>query len=161
MNNKAIIDMISYYKDEPMVQHTLKVFGYAQAIAAGEGIEGSEKDIIEYAALFHDVGIPAGIRECGSGAGPIQERLGAPIAMELAKPYLSAEQVERVGDLVGRHHSFGIKGQRALLVLGEAEWLDDGKGIKRNWPVCMWSARPSETLAKSRRARGKRWKNVM
>ena len=61
MNNKAIIDMISYYKDEPMVQHTLKVFGYAQAIAAGEGIEGSEKDIIEYAALFHDVGIPAGI----------------------------------------------------------------------------------------------------
>ena len=26
MNNKAIIDMISYYKDEPMVQHTLKVF---------------------------------------------------------------------------------------------------------------------------------------
>ena len=74
MNNKAIIDMISYYKDEPMVQHTLKVFGYAQAIAAGEGIEGSEKDIIEYAALFHDVGIPAGIRECGSGAGPIQER---------------------------------------------------------------------------------------
>ena len=62
MNNKAIIDMISYYKDEPMVQHTLKVFGYAQAIAAGEGIEGSEKDIIEYAALFHDVGIPAGIQ---------------------------------------------------------------------------------------------------
>ena len=65
MNNIAIIDMISYYKDEPMVQHTLKVFGYAQAIAAGEGIEGSEKDIIEYAALFHDVGIPAGIWECG------------------------------------------------------------------------------------------------
>ena len=111
MNNKAIIDMISYYKDESMVQHTLKVFGYAQAIAAGEGIEGSEKDIIEYAALFHDVGIPAGIRECGSGAGPIQERLGAPIAMELAKPYLSAEQVERVGYLEGHHHSFGIKGQ--------------------------------------------------
>ena len=123
MNNKAIIDMISYYKDEPMVQHTLKVFGYAQAIVAGEGIEGSEKDIIEYAALFHDVGIPAGIRECGSGAGPIQERLGAPIAMELAKPYLSAEQVERVGYLVGHHHSFGIKGQRDLQVLFEADWL--------------------------------------
>ena len=114
MNNKAIIDMISYYKDEPMVQHTLKVFGYAQAIVAGEGIEGSEKDIIEYAALFHDVGIPA---------GPIQERLGAPIAMELAKPYLSAEQVERVGYLVGHHHSFGIKGQRDLQVLFEADWL--------------------------------------
>ena len=69
------------------------------------------------------MGIPAGIRECGSGAGPIQERLGAPIAMELAKPYLSAEQVERVGYLVGHHHSFGIKGQRDLQVLFEADWL--------------------------------------
>ena len=137
MNNKAIIDMISYYKDEPMVQHTLKVFGYAQAIAAGEGIEGSEKDIIEYAALFHDVpeiltgDLPTPIKyynpairqAYGSGAGPIQERLGAPIAMELAKPYLSAEQVERVGYLVGHHHSFGIKGQRDLQVLFEADWL--------------------------------------
>lgn len=124
MNQKAIIDMISYYKNEHWAAHTLKVFGYAQGIAAGEGITGKEKEIIEYAALFHDVGIPAGLRECGSSAGPIQERLGWPIAMEMAKKYVDDEKmVERIGWLVGHHHSFGIKGERDLQILFEADWL--------------------------------------
>ena len=124
MNQKAIIDMISYYKNEHWAAHTLKVFGYAQGILAGEGITGKEKEIIEYAALFHDVGIPAGLRECGSGAGPIQERLGWPIAMEMAKKYVDDEKmVERIGWLVGHHHSFGIKGERDLQILFEADWL--------------------------------------
>ena len=85
MDYRAIGDMVAYYDNEGYIAHTLKVFGYAQGIAAGEGVTGQEREIIEYAALFHDVGIPAGLAECGSGAGPIQERLGAPIAMEMTK----------------------------------------------------------------------------
>ena len=69
------------------------------------------------------MGIPAGIRECGSGAGPIQERLGAPIAMELAKPYLSAEQVERVGYLVGHHHTFTDVRGKDYQILLEADYI--------------------------------------
>lgn len=124
MDKRAIGDMIAYYDNQNYIAHTLKVFGYAQGIAAGEGVTGQEREIIEYAALFHDVGIPAGLAECGSGAGPIQERLGAPIAMEMTKRYVSDPAIiERVGYLVGHHHSFGIKGQRDLQILFEADWL--------------------------------------
>lgn len=124
MDYRAIGDMIAYYDNQNYIAHTLKVFGYAQGIAAGEGVTGQEREIIEYAALFHDVGIPAGMAECGSGAGPIQERLGAPIAMEMTKKYVSDPAiVERVGYLVGHHHSFGLKGQRDLQILFEADWL--------------------------------------
>ena len=124
MNNRAISDMIAYYHNEPWIAHSLKVFGYAQGIAAGEGLTGTELEALEYAALFHDVGIPEGLHTCGSGAGPVQERLGAPIAMELTRPYASCEAVvERVGYLVGHHHSLEIRGQRDLQVLFEADWL--------------------------------------
>ena len=124
MEKRAIGDVIAYYDNEKLIAHTLKVFGYAQGIAAGEGVTGQEREIIEYAALFHDVGIPAGMAECGSGAGPIQERLGAPIAMEMTKRYVSDPAIiERVGYLVGHHHSFGIRGQRDLQILFEADWL--------------------------------------
>ena len=124
MDYRAIGDMVAYYDNEGYIAHTLKVFGYAQGIAAGEGVTGQEREIIEYAALFHDVGIPAGMAECGSGAGPIQERLGAPIAMEMTRRYVSDPAIiERVGYLVGHHHSFGIKGQCDLQILFEADWL--------------------------------------
>lgn len=124
MDYRAIGDMVAYYDNEGYIAHTLKVFGYAQGIAAGEGVTGQEREIIEYAALFHDVGIPAGIAECGSGAGPVQERLGAPIAREMTKRYVSDPAIiERVGYLVGHHHSFGIRGQRDLQILFEADWL--------------------------------------
>ncbi len=124
MNKLAIGDMIAYFDNEGYIQHALKVFGYMQGLAAGENVTGKELETLEYAALFHDVGIPAGIAECGSGAGPIQERLGAPIAMEMTKKYVQDEDViSRVGYLVGHHHSFGVKGERDLQILFEADWL--------------------------------------
>ena len=124
MNYNAISDMIAYFDSEGYIQHALKVFGYAQGIIAGENVTGKEKEALLYAALFHDVGIPAGIAQCGSGAGPIQERLGAPIAMEMTRKYVQDEDViARVGYLVGHHHSFGVKGQRDLQILFEADWL--------------------------------------
>ena len=124
MDNRAIGDMIAYYRSEPWVAHTLKVLGYAQGIAAGEGLEGAEREALEYAALFHDVGIPEGLRTEGSAAGPVQERLGAPIARRLAAPYVSSREVlERVEYLVGHHHSLEIRGQCDLQVLFEADFL--------------------------------------
>ena len=124
MNFNAIADMIAYFDNEGYIQHALKVFGYTQGILAGENVTGKEKETLLYASLFHDVGIPAGIAECGSGAGPIQERLGAPIAMEMTRKYTDDEEIiRRVGYLVGHHHSFGIKGERDLQILFEADWL--------------------------------------
>ena len=44
--------------------------------------------------------------------------------MEMTKRYVSDPAIiERVGYLVGHHHSFGIRGQRDLQILFEADWL--------------------------------------
>ena len=44
--------------------------------------------------------------------------------MEMTRRYVSDPAIiERVGYLVGHHHSFGIKGQRDLQILFEADWL--------------------------------------
>ena len=78
--------MISYYHNEPWVAHTLKVFGYAQGIAAGENLSGEELEALEYAALFHDVGIPEGLAREGTAAGPVQERWARRSPCALPRP---------------------------------------------------------------------------
>lgn len=124
MKQNPIETMMEYYKDEGYISHTLRVHGYAMGIARGEGIQGSDLNTLLLAALFHDVGIPVGLREEGSSAGPVQERLGAPVAMELAKPHVeSAEALERIGFMVGNHHSFQVDGGILLQILFEADWL--------------------------------------
>ncbi len=124
MDFKAIDAMLDYFKDEGYISHALRVWGYATGIGAGEGLTGRDFDILQTAAVFHDVGIPEGMRLEGSGAGPIQERLGAPIAMRLSRPFLPDEEaVQTVGMLVGHHHSFTYDGGPLLQMLFEADWL--------------------------------------
>ena len=84
MNHKAIDSMLAYFRNESYISHALRVHGYATGIGAGEGLSERDFEILQIASLYHDVGIPEGLRLEGSGAGPVQERLGAPIAMELA-----------------------------------------------------------------------------
>lgn len=124
MNHKAIDSMLAYFRNESYISHALRVYGYATGIGAGEGLSERDFEILQIASLYHDVGIPEGLRLEGSGAGPVQERLGAPIAMELARPFLPDEEaVAQVGELVAHHHSFHYQGGPLLQMLFEADWL--------------------------------------
>jgi hypothetical protein len=125
MLSKLIDAMIHSFAERRYVEHALKVLGYARCIGGGEGLGGDEMTVLEAAATVHDIGIPDAIRIHGSGAGPYQEKEGARIAppMVLCAGYDQAT-ADRVGWLVGHHHTLASAGDDFLLqILLEADDL--------------------------------------
>ena len=56
----AISAMIDYLNGNlHEVEHLLKVYGYAKAIGEMEGLDARTQEILEIAAVVHDIGIPS------------------------------------------------------------------------------------------------------
>ncbi len=117
--------------DRRLVNHTLKVTGYALAIAAGEQVSDDDRRILAAAAVLHDIGIPLAMAKYGHADGPAQEELGPPQAHKmLAALAWSDADIQRVQELVGHHHSYDYEGGLLLQILFEADWivnLDEGR----------------------------------
>ncbi len=80
-NALVICKMIEYNGcDVKRINHSLKVYGFAKAIAAGEGVEGQTLEILEIAAILHDIGIHEAQRLHNSAVGKFQELEGPPVA---------------------------------------------------------------------------------
>jgi predicted metal-dependent HD superfamily phosphohydrolase len=131
---KVMALMIEFFgKDAPRIHHFLKVYGFAQAIARSEGLDGEPLRVIELAALTHDIGIKPSEEKYGSSAGHYQELEGpAPARALLAKAGCAAETVERVAWLVAHHHSYSSIEDIDHQILVEADFLvniyEDGMG---------------------------------
>lgn len=110
--------------DPRRVQHALKVFAFAGAIGAAENLAGPELEILETAALLHDIGIHESERKYGSAAGKYQELEGPPVARRLLEPFgLPAEFVDRVCFLIGHHHTYSNISGPDYQILVEADFL--------------------------------------
>ena len=103
----AISAMIDYLNGNlHEVEHLLKVYGYSKAIGELEGLDARTQEILEIAAVVHDIGIPRAIEKYGSDAGPYQEELGPAEARRLLENIGCDEAlIDRVCVLVGRHHT--------------------------------------------------------
>ena len=67
-------EMISYYEGDPKrIQHFLKVYAYAKIIGEGEGLDEETQDILETAAITHDIGIKLSEKKYQSSSGKCQE----------------------------------------------------------------------------------------
>ena len=121
----AISAMIDYLKGNlHEVEHLLKVYGYAKAIGEMEGLDARTQEILEIAAVVHDIGIPRAIEKYGSDAGPYQEELGPAEARKLLSDIgCDAELIERVCTLVGRHHTYTDVDGLDCRILLEADYL--------------------------------------
>ncbi len=122
---QVITGMIRYNAGDPRrVQHALKVYALAKAIGEQEGMGGETLEILETAAILHDIGIHNSERKYHSSAGNYQELEGPPVARELLAPLgLSAAFVDRVCFLIGRHHTYtGIDGPDYQILI-EADLL--------------------------------------
>lgn len=117
--------IIEYYKKPKWIEHSLKVFAYAQGIGGGENLSDQDQLILEAAALLHDVGIPPALLKFSSAAGEFQEQEGAAATPGLLeKAGLPASIQERVAWLVGHHHTEDLApGDRVLQILMEADYL--------------------------------------
>jgi len=76
--------MIIYFKDDARrINHALKVYGFASIICSHEQISVNEKNIVELAAILHDIGIKEAEIKYNSTAGKYQEIEGPPIAKQI------------------------------------------------------------------------------
>lgn len=117
--------MIEYFgEDIRRVSHTLKVYGFARAIASGEKIDGQKLETLEIAAVLHDIGIHEAERLHNSSAGEFQEIEGPHVAHEILEE-ICADRIliDRVCYLVGNHHSYNKIDGIDFQILVEADFL--------------------------------------
>ncbi len=123
--DELTMEMVRWYAGEPnRIQHFLKVWGFAALMGRQEGLDARTQEILEVAALVHDIGIRPAEEKYGSDAGPLQEREGEPAARALLTRLGWDEAlVGRVSRLVGRHHTYDdIDGPDCQLLI-EADFL--------------------------------------
>lgn len=106
------------------IDHFLKVYGWARTIGLAEGLSEEEQDLLEVAAVLHDIACPRCREKYGHAAGPLQEAEGMPMTRELLAPFALPESfVERVVWLVGHHHTVtGVETIEHRILL-EADFL--------------------------------------
>lgn len=117
--------MIEYYTgDARRIHHFLKVHSFAKLIGEMEGITGEELEILEVAALVHDIGIKNSEKKYGYNTGKTQEKEGPPEAEKLLTPLTDdAAFIERVCYLVGHHHTYSNIDGMDYQILVEADFL--------------------------------------
>lgn len=106
------------------IQHFLKVYAYAQTIAALEGLSPEEQRSAEIAAIVHDIACPLCREKYGDTSGRHQEQEGTALAEAfLADTELPETLRRRVVYLVGHHHSWKDVDGLDYQVLLEADYL--------------------------------------
>ncbi len=122
---KLIRKMIDFYRGNLHdIEHFLKVHAYASLIGRSEALDERTQDILEIAAIVHDISCPLCRRKYGNADGKRQEEeSGALLPPFLAEFGLDSAVEERVVFLVTHHHTFdGIAGLD-YQILVEADFL--------------------------------------
>lgn len=110
--------------DPRRVQHFMKVYAFCSLIGRSEGLDGHTQNVLEAAALLHDIGIHEAERKHGSSAGNWQELEGPAVAAPmLAQAGADAEESARVQWLIAHHHSYDAGEETDFRILLEADFL--------------------------------------
>lgn len=117
--------MIQYYEGNVRrINHFLKVYGFAKAIGELEGLDETTLEILELAALTHDIGIRNSEARYKSSAGYYQQIEGPPEAKEmLTELGFDQKLIERVCWLIAHHHTYRGISEIDHQVLVEADFL--------------------------------------
>lgn len=128
----VITKMIEYYQgDARRIQHFMKVYAYARAIGEQERLEPGQLELLEIAAVTHDIGIKKSEDKYQSSAGKFQEIEGPEEAGKLLEQFdLSQDTADRVCYLIGHHHTYNSIDGMDYQILVEADFLvnlEEGK----------------------------------
>lgn len=121
----VLLEMIRYNAgDARRVNHLIKVYGFAKVIGEREGLDARTQEILEVAALTHDIGIRNSERKYGSCSGEHQQVEGPPEARTLLEALQADEAlVERVCWLIAHHHTYSNIQGLDYQILVEADFL--------------------------------------
>ncbi|PKM50279.1 MAG: phosphohydrolase [Firmicutes bacterium HGW-Firmicutes-7] len=122
---ELVSEMINYYSgDIKRINHFIKVYGFAKAIGENEKIETTKQNILEVAALVHDIGIKVSELKYNSSAGKYQELEGPMEATHLLERLGYSEKViERVCFLIANHHTYSNIQELDHQILVESDFL--------------------------------------
>lgn len=123
--NRVLSAMVTYYSgDAKRINHFLKVYGFAKLIGAQEGLTAAEQEILEIAALTHDIGIKNSELKYDSSSGSYQQIEGPPVAKAMLEHLGVADPVvERVCWLIAHHHTYNNITDSDYQILVEADFL--------------------------------------
>jgi len=121
-SEELIEDMQSIFgADRRRIDHALSVLGYANQIQA---MEGGDIQVVQAAAILHDIGIHEAERKYGSSARRYQEIEGPPIAENVLRTRgLDEERIAHVCRIIANHHSGRDIDTLEFRVLWDADWL--------------------------------------
>jgi len=125
MKINVLKKMIEYFQtDVKRINHSLKVFDFAQIISEDENIEEKNKKTIIYASILHDIGIKEAEKKYNSSSGKYQEIEGPSIASEiLSNLKIDEEIIDRVCFIIGNHHSYTKIDGIDFQIVVEADFL--------------------------------------
>ena len=110
--------------DARRVNHLLKVHAFAKLIGETEGLDADTLEILEVAALTHDIGIRNSEAKYGNCSGTHQQQEGPPEARALLMRLGASEPlIERVCWLIAHHHTYtNIQGMDYQILI-EADFI--------------------------------------
>ena len=123
--SSVINSMIEYYAgDAARIQHFLKVYAFAKTIGEMENATDEVQELLEVAAVIHDIGIKISEEKYQSAAGNYQQVEGPPIAKAmLLKLGYDEEFIERTCYLIAHHHTYDNIEGLDYQILVEADFL--------------------------------------
>lgn len=125
--------------DKKRIEHSLKVYGYAQLLGRMEQLDQELQYILELTAILHDIGIYVSEAKYGYSDGHKQETEGPPVAREILENIgVSPEVADRVCFIISKHHTFSAIDGIDFQLLVEADFLVNSveeevspEGVKR------------------------------
>ena len=120
--------------DARRIQHFLKVYMFAALIGKMEGLPPEQQEILEIAAILHDIGIIPAEKKYGTSNGKLQEQEGPAYARALLQEagWYPPELIDRVCFLIAHHHTYeGVDGPDWQILL-EADFLVNS--FEKNMP---------------------------
>ena len=120
--------------DARRIQHFLKVYMFAALIGKMEGLPLEQQEILEIAAILHDIGIIPAEKKYGFNNGKLQEQEGPAYARALLQEAggYQPELIDRVCFLIAHHHTYeGVDGPDWQILL-EADFLVNS--FEKNMP---------------------------
>jgi len=111
--------------DTKRINHARSVLNYAEQILEKEG---GDREVVEAAAILHDIGIHEAEKKYGSTAGKYQEIEGPPIAEKILNSIgFPEDKLKEVLEIIAHHHSPGKISTQNFKILYDADWLENIK----------------------------------
>lgn len=122
---KLIADTTEFFAgDAKRIQHFIKVRSLANLVGGGEGMTDNELNVLDAAAVVHDVGIRPAEEKYGRCDGKLQEKEGPAVARPLLEGCgATEEQIDRICFLIAHHHTYSDMNGLDYQVLVEADYL--------------------------------------